>query len=130
MSDDKGLDVNALGQATNTSFGRSSTMSSATFSVKVRQITDDRLRVDYIVIVTYAEGNSLRDLTQKYASEAQSAINETLKKVKAEYKELSGKTLKAKQLGDPSSALEPVSLSAFSQVRRAYFKYNVVYEIS
>lgn len=129
MHTSKDIDLDALGQAADNTFGRSSTVAAATFSVKVRVVSEDRLQVDYISSVTYASETSMRAVMQRYDDESESAINETLKRIKADYKNAVGKALKLKKLGEPQSSIEPVSSSPFSVVRRGFFRRRVVYEM-
>lgn len=129
MNTENEIDVDALGQATDTTFGRSSTVASATFSVKAKHISEKLLRVDYTCVITYAADRPLRDAKQKYDAEGDSAINSAMKKIREEYKRISGKALKAKQVGDPDSNIEPVSLSVFSPIRRGYYRRSVAFKL-
>lgn len=129
MNTENGIDVDALGQATDTTFGRSSTVASATFSVKAKHISEKLLRVDYVCVITYAADRPLSEAKKKYDDESDSAINSTMKKIREEYKRISGKALKAKQVGDPNTNIEAVSISAFSPIRRGYYRRSVAFEL-
>lgn len=129
MQTEKAVDIYALGQATDNTFGRSSTTVAPTWSVKTRIIGENRLQVDYLSVITYAGEQSMRLVMNKYDAESESAINETLKSVKAEYKNISGKGLKIKKLGEPESSITPITMSAYGPVRRGYYRRRVMYEL-
>ena len=129
MAEDPTVDVNALAQATDTTFGRSSTTKTATFPIKMRQVGSDRLQADYICSVNFVQQVSLRDMKKKCDDEAKSAIDDALSKVKKEYKDITGKALKVKKLATVDSSIEPVAMNFFNPVRRGYFRYRIVYEL-
>lgn len=129
MQTDTGVDLDALGQAMNTSWGNSSTRVAATFSVKAKLARDNMVQVDYLSTLTYAEGTPMYAVMKKYDAESESAINGTLKQIKEDYRNIAGKSLKMKRVGDPTSSIEPVSMSAYSPIRRGYYRRRVMYEL-
>lgn len=129
MQTEKEIDVDALGQACNSTFGMSSTTVAPTWSVKAKLVSEDRLQVDYLSVITYASETSMRAVEQKYDGESESAINQAVKRIKEDYKNLASSALKAKRVGEPVSSIEPISMSAYGPVRRGYYRRRVVFEL-
>lgn len=129
MELENGLDVDALGQATDNTFGRSSTTACATNSVKIRLVGDGLLQVDYLSSVTYASDAMMRDVMKKYGDESDSAINSAMKTVKAEYRRICDKQLKTKAVGNPDSSIEAVNMSPHSPIKRGFYRKRCVFEV-
>lgn len=124
------IDFNALGQAIDTTWGRSSTPKTASYSVKMTMLGEDRLMVSYAAIVTFGTERQMIEMKRRYESEADSIVSEVLKKVKSNYKDLTGSTLSSKTV--PSSAtdsLEIINMNVHTAKRTAYYRRKAVFEI-
>jgi len=122
------VDFNALGQAIDTTWGRTSTPKTASYSVKFK-LQGNVLVAYYAAIVNFAAEKEMIILKQKYAEESQSVINAVLKNVKAVYKEISGKTLKTKEIST-SDSLEIIGFNVHNPKRTAYFRRATSFEIA
>ncbi len=124
------IDFNALGQAIDTTWGRSSTPKTASYSVKMTMLGEDRLMVSYAAIVTFGTEKQMIEMKRRYESEADSIVSEVLKKVKSNYKDLTGSTLSSKTV--PASAtdsLEIINMNVHTAKRTAYYRRKAVFEI-
>ena len=122
------VDFNALGQAIDTTWGRTSTPKTASYSVKFK-LQGNVLVAYYAAIVNFAAEKEMIILKQMYAEESQSVINAVLKNVKAVYKEISGKTLKTKEIST-SDSLEIIGFNVHNPKRTAYFRRATSFEIA
>jgi hypothetical protein len=130
MADSK-IDFNALGQALDTSWGRSSTPKTASYSVKLSLLGHDRLLVSYAAIVNFGSERQMIEMKRAYESEANSVVGEVVKKVKSIYKGLTGSALTTKAVKDgQSDSLEIVSFNCHNAHRTAYFRRKTVFELS
>jgi len=122
------IDYNALGQAIDTTWGRSSTPKTSSYSVKVTMMGPDRILVSYAAIVNFATERQMIEMKRRYDDESKSITDAALKVVKKNYKELSGDALTAKELSATES-LEMIGMNMPQHVRSAYFRRKTVYEI-
>ncbi len=129
---DKKIDINALGQAMDTSWTRSGASSGpvlSTHSVKAKFIADDQIKVMYITVVNMVRDRDLRESCVMYEKEADSIIEAAVKKIVAEYKELTDESIKLKRTAIDSN-VEIIDLNHFNQKRSAYFRRVAIFEIS
>jgi hypothetical protein len=127
----QGLDLISLGQAIDTSWGRSSTPRTASYSVKMSLLGPDRLLVSYAAIVNFGSERQMIDAKRIYAEEAQAVIANVLKNVKENYKSLSGQTLKAKQINESDTdSLEMTNVNVHNAKRTAYYRRKAVFEVA
>lgn len=122
------IDFNALGQAIDTSWGRSSTPKTASYSVKLTMMGPDRLLASYQAVVNFGTERQMIEMKRLYAEESESITNEVLKTVKASYKELSGDSLTTKQI-NTSDSLEIINFNVHSPKRTAYFRRKTIFEL-
>ncbi len=122
------IDFNALGQAIDTTWGRSSTPQTASYSVKLKMLGPDRLEASYAAVVNFGTERQMIDMKRLYEEESKSVTKAVLKAVKANYKELSGESLKAKEL-IASENLEIINLNVHNARRTAYYRRKTIYEI-
>ena len=125
---DSKVDINALGQAIDTTWGRSSTPKTASYSVKMN-LVGDCVQVSYAAIVNFATEREMIEMKRRYADECRSVIDSHIKGVKSSYKELCGKNLKLKEL-DRSDSIEIISNSSNNPKRTAYFRCKVMYQVA
>lgn len=127
MSD---IDFNALGQAIDSTFGRSSTPKTASYSVKMTLQGAERLLVSYAAIVNFATERQMIDVKRAYVEEATTVVANTIKRVKAIYKDLTGKNLKIKIIPDSESdSVEIINFNVHNARRTAYYRRKVIFEI-
>lgn len=122
------IDFNALGQAIDTTWGRSSTPKTASYSVKFSVLTSDTLEASYVAVVNFASEREMAVAKREYAEESTRVIAGILTAVKSRYKELSGSTLKTKEL-KTSDSVEIINMSLASPRRTAYFRRKTVFSI-
>lgn len=120
--DEPKIDFNALGQAIDTTWGRSSTPKTASYSVKTLVLGADKMQVTFQTVVNFKSKTELLHAKRGYADESVSITNEVVKHVKGVYKDLSGKSLKTKEL-ETSDSVEIVGQ------RMAIYRRKTVLEI-
>ena len=129
MADSK-IDFNALGQAIDTTWGRSSTPKTASYSVKLSLLGPDRLLVSYAAVVNFGTERQMIEMKRAYKGEADSVVSEVIKKVKSIYKDLTGSSLAAKAVGDSESdSLEIINMNVHNARRTAYYRRKAVFEL-
>lgn len=122
------IDFNALGQAIDTSWGRSSTPVTATRSVKVNLIGDSRMKVMYMTVVSFASNRDLVRVKKENEAEAGSVINQVVGTIKSTYKELAGRALKVKEVASDDS-VEVIGLAVSNPNRTAYYRRTILFEV-
>ena len=128
VRDDSDVDINALGQAIDTTFGRSSTPNTATFSVKMSLGNGPTLIVKYAAIINFGNERKMIDLKRRYTAESQAAIDAVLKSVKSTYKEIADSSLTLKELNTVDS-LEIIGTAIFTPRKQAYFRRETLYSV-
>lgn len=123
------IDYNALGQSIDTSWGRSSTPKTSSYSVKFTMVGPDRLMASYAAIVKFITEKEMIDMKRVYVQESESVIDAVLKHVKTCYKDLSGLTLKTSELSGVDT-LEIINFNVHNPLRTAYYRRKVVFELS
>jgi len=119
------IDYNALGQALDTSWGRSSTPKTASYSVKFSLAGD-------VLIATYQNFASEKEMImmkRMYEEESINVIDAVLKNVKAAYKDLSEETLSTKEYNS-STSVEIIGFNVHNPKRTAYFRRKTSFEIA
>jgi hypothetical protein len=127
--EEKILDYNALGQAIDTTWGRSSTPTGAGSSIKFKVLGTKMIEVCFAAIVNLVNDREMVDLKKRYTEEANEMIGVATKRVKENYKELAEQTIRFKQVSDVDS-FEIINLNIYNKKRTAYFRRKIVYEMS
>lgn len=128
---DKKIDINALGQAIDTTWGRSSTPLTAGYSVKVTIVSGDRIKLNYMTIVSFTTGREMIELKRRYVEEADRVIAQVVKNVKAAYKDISGSALSIKEsIKHRSDDIEIINMNIHNAKRTAYFRRAAIYDIA
>jgi hypothetical protein len=117
------IDFNALGQALDTSWGRSSTPKTASYSVKSKIQGSNQLLVTYQTVINFRTQVELLKAKHRFVEESVSITNDALKQTKSLYKEITGSALKAKELSSTDS-IEMVS------PRMAVYRRKTIVEVS
>lgn len=126
MAEEK-IDYNALGQAIDTSWGRSSTPKTASYSVKFN-LQGNRILASYAAVVNFGTEKDMILMKRAYAEESQAVIAEAIKQVKAIYKDISGKSLTVKE-ATSNESLEIIGFGVHNPKRTAYYRRKTVLEI-
>jgi len=128
---DKEINYIALGQAIDSTWGRSSTPQTASYSVKVALAGSDRLKVSYAAIVNFATEKQMILLKRRYSSEADSVVAATIKRIKSLYKEISGESLTIKVVKESESdSVEVININIHNVNRTAYYRRTCFVELS
>lgn len=122
------IDFNAMGQAMDTTWGRSSTPKTASYSVKTTLQGSDKVLASYMAVVNFGTERQLIEMKRRYADESASVIDATVKQIKKNYKELSGSSVTFKEVSSQDS-LEIIALNIHNPKRTAYYRRQVVFEV-
>ena len=119
--------VQILGQILDTTWGKSSTASSPTMSIK-GSLAGDTLTVSYTTIVHLASERNLRDQVKRFEEESVQLTNEFCKRCKSEFKNAASSALVLKQL-NTNDSVELITASPFTPRRTAYYRRFTTYEV-
>lgn len=122
------LDYNALGQAIDTSWGRSSSPIVNSFSVKMRMVGPDMLSVSYQTIVNFASERQMLQVKLREAELSSTNVKSVLDAVKSMYKDLTSKSLKMKEVSSGDS-VEIVGFGVHNPKRTAIYRKQIVIEL-
>jgi len=121
------IDYNALGQAIDTTWGRTSTPKTASYSVKFT-LAGDVLTASYQVVVNFASEKEMITMNRMYEEESNEVIQAVLKNIKAIYKDLSGSSLSAKE-HSTNTSVEIIGFNVHNPKRTAYFRRKTAFEL-
>ena len=115
-------EVNNLGQIIDTTWGKSSTPISPSMSIKAF-LEGDVMKITYTVVINLLADSpfAMRNTVSRYEDESIKVVNEVLKDIKSQFKELSGRALKTKELSSTDN-VEMITFSAYSPKRTAYYR--------
>jgi len=119
-------EVNILGQVLNDTFGKSSTMTSSTCSIKT-QLQGDTLNVSYLTVVNLVQGEIQPQLKEQDRISIK-LTDDFIKNVKKEFKDAADHALKLKK-GDSSISIEHVSMSPYNPKKTVYYRRKTAYQI-
>ena len=122
------IDITALGQAIDSTFGRSSTPKTASYSVKVTFAGADMLKVSYAAIVNFGTEREMIQMKRMYEGEAKSVIEKVLKHIKETYKDITDTSIKFTPAA-PTNSIEILSMNPHNPKRSAYFRSQLFVEI-
>jgi hypothetical protein len=126
MADSK-IDYNALGQAIDTTWGRSSTPKTSSYSVKFT-MQGDRLVASYTAVVNFGTEREMVMMKRSYADESKAIISAVMKAVKDAYKDLAGSSLKVSEV-ESTDSLEIIGFAVHNPKRTAYYRRKTVFEL-
>jgi hypothetical protein len=123
------IDLSALGEAIDTSWGRSSSPVIGGFAVNMSLAGQNQLIVCYQTIVNFSSEKEM--LRQKLfeAEQATRNMKAVIDSVKKKYKDASGSTLKMKETSSNES-LEIVGMNIHTPKRRALYRKKCVFELA
>ena len=125
----KTININALGQAIDTTWGRSSTPKTASYSVKFTFLGSDRLLASYKVITNFVSEKEMILMKRGCAEESQKIIDAHVKSVKDIYKQLTGDSITIKEESSTDS-LEIIGFNVHNPKRTAYYRRKTVFELA
>lgn len=123
------VDLSHLQQAFDTTFARSSTPYASTFSVKCSIVGVNSLLMSYQAVVNFGTEREMIVVKRSYSEESQGIINQVLKNIKKNYKDLAGETFTTKEMSS-SDSLEMLTAAIFNPKRTAYYRRKTLFEIS
>lgn len=122
------IDYNALGQAIDTTWGRSSSPIINSFSVKMSLVGPDVLSVSYQTIINFASERQMLQVKLREQELSSENIKSVLDAVKKSYKDLTSKTLKLKETSS-SDSVEVVGFGVHNPKRTALYRKRVMFEL-
>ena len=125
----KQLNINAVGQAIDTTWGRSSTPKTASYSVKFTLLGGNRILASYMVVTNFVSEKEMILMKRSCSEESEKVIEAHVKSVKDCYKELTGESLKFEQVGT-SDSLEIIGFNVHNPKRTAYYRRKTVFEMA
>jgi|TARA_R100001163_G_C4949400_1_gene117828 hypothetical protein len=113
-------DIRVLGQICDTTYGRSSTVSSPTVSIKPT-LQGDKLTIRYTSVVHLASERNLREQVRVVEEESLKVIKEYVKNLKKEFKSNAGRALGIKE-DNSNDSLEMITTSPHTPRKVAYYR--------
>ena len=125
----KEIDINALGQAMDSTWGRSSTPKTASYSVKFTFHGENRVLASYKVIVNFVSEKEMILMKRQCTEESKDVIDTYVKSIKKSYKDLTGDSVTFKE-ESASDSLEIIGFNVHNPKRTAYFRRKIVFEVA
>lgn len=122
------IDHNALAQAIDSTWGRSSMPKTAGSSVKFT-MGGGRLTAVYVAVVNFGTEHERIQTRRRCSDESEAVLAAEVKRVKATYKELAGRSLSLKELSSRDE-LELVGASPHSPRRTAMYRRRSIMELA
>lgn len=123
------LNLSALGEAIDTTWGRSSTPTPCGFSVKMTLGGQGQLNLTYQTIVNFASEREMLTVKRYEEEHAAKNIKSVLDNVKKSYKDIAGKNLKLKEVSSNDS-VEIIGLAVHNPKRTALYRRKCIFEIT
>lgn len=120
-------DYDALGQVIDTTWGRSSTSTPLNGSVKTR-MQGTMLLMTYGVQTNTNARYGMPHVKQNCAAEALSIINKEIARIKSDYKDLTGNSIKISQI-DANDNIETIVTSSSSACKTVLYRMSVLLEV-
>jgi hypothetical protein len=121
-------ELQALGTSVNDTF-KNNYNGQGTFRIVGKLVNDSTLKVTCMVVVNLLNRSVMREESEKAYSELAQACNTYLKGVKKEFKDLTGRALKTKELSVDDS-IELMTMSVYSPVGTALVRCVYTFEVS
>lgn len=122
------INLNALGQAMDSTWGRSSTPKTSSYSVKFSFYGENRILASYQVITNFVSEKQMIDMKRRCAEESLDVINAHIKSIKEIYKKLSGDSITFKE-ETSSDSLEIIGFNVHNPKRTALFRRKTIFEV-
>jgi hypothetical protein len=115
-------EINVLGQCLNDDWAGSKLGDFRSPTMAIRSsISGNVLTCTYSTIVNLASERNLRDQVRVFEEESIKLLKDYIKELKKKFKDLSGATLKVKELGTRDS-VELITASPFTPRKTAYYR--------
>jgi len=120
-------DINALGQAMDTSWGKTANIS-PTISVKSKFYGEGHIEVTYTTLVSFSDPSFMNRNKHNLEEEAAKTIKAYMKYLKREFKEVAGRELNESEKVSQNN-VELTYYNTLSPLRRAYFRRKTIFEV-
>jgi hypothetical protein len=127
MLDTAKVDYIALGQAIDTTWGRSSTPRTSSYSVKF-SLSGNILTAKYMAIVNFGTEREMIMMKRAYSEESIAHMSNVVSIVKSTYKEICGKSLRLTDMFSDET-VEIIGFGVHNPKRTAYFRRVTQYEV-
>ena len=122
-------EISFLGQLTNNTWGYPGGMNRKVPTAAINvSLQGDRMTCTYTTIVNLMSDLQLRDQSKSFEEESVSILDVYMKDLKKEFKKMSGRSLKSKEV-DTNDSIEIISTSPYSPKRTAYYKRFTTFEV-
>lgn len=126
----KVINYNALNQILDTTFGRSSTPQSASYSVKFSFSGGDRLIATYIGIINFPSRTDAMIAKKSSEEDADRLVKSYIKSLKTRYKELTGEIISLKDVDETDSVEMIGGGYHHTSKRSAYYRKTFIFELA
>jgi hypothetical protein len=123
------ININALGQAIDTTWGRSSTPKTASYSVKFSFLGENQLLASYKVITNFISEREMITNKRICEEESKDVIAAHIKSIKGIYKDLAKSSITIKEVSSTDS-LEIIGFNVHNPKRTAYYRRKTIFEIA
>ena len=123
------IDLSSLGEAIDTSWGRSSMPLTSGFSAKMSLAGQNQLHLVYQTVVNFASEREMLRVKLVESEQAVKNVKSIVDNVKSKYKDLSGNTLKLKEVSSGES-IEIIGLNVHNPKRTALYRRKCIFEIA
>lgn len=121
-------EIRALGQAIDTTWGRSSTPQTASYSVKFT-LHGNILKAVYGTIVNFATERDMYLMKNRCSEASLESIKKELDVVKEKYSKICGKRLSVKEVAS-SDSLEVIGFNVHNPKRTSYYRRCTEFEVA
>ena len=124
------VNLNSLAQILDTTWGRSSTTSVTTMSIKMRVMNEENIQAIFFTIVNFSAEREMFEMKKIYEQESTKLIKQALTNVKKKYEELEGHKITLKEVGTPEFVIEMTGANPYNPKRTCIFKRISTVEFS
>jgi hypothetical protein len=121
-------EYNILGNVLNDGWGRSNEEAAGAFKIIGKITGENKMSITCMIVVNLLNRQEMQKECSKAYEQCKKACNEKLKAIKKEFKELSGRTLKTKELGHDESS-ELINMSSYSPKGTALIRCVYNFEV-
>jgi len=123
------INLQALGEAIDTTWGRSSQPIPNGFSVKMTLSGQNQLNLTYQTVVNFTSEREMLRVKLFEAEQATKNVKAVIDNVKKNYKESSGNALRLKEVSS-SESVEIVGMNVHNPKRTALYRKKCIFEIA
>lgn len=123
------ININALGQVIDTTWGRTSTPVNATASIKMTLSGTNQMIVSYISTVSFVSEREMIRTKLQCVDESQRLIKSALQEVQKAYKEIADSSISLKEVSS-SDSIEIIGFNVHNPKRTAYYRRKTIVEIA